>query len=83
MLLTTYYISNLNLLQDINFDYSNKGLDTNYNETTQSKPVPYIEPSSPESNQPLREYLLNEEGEMYEVKDPTQVRGRSKIIVYV
>lgn len=83
MLLTTYYISNLNLLQDINFDYSNKGLDTNYNETTQGQPVPYIEPSSSESNQPLREYLLNEEGEMYEVKDPAQVRGRSKIIVYV
>ncbi|CUM56092.1 uncharacterized protein AC631_01463 [Debaryomyces fabryi] len=83
MLLTTYYISNLNLLQDINFDYSNRGLDSNYNETIQNRPVPYIEPTSPDSNQPLREYLLNENGEMYEVQDPAQVIGRSKIIVYV
>ena len=83
MLLTTYYISNLNLLQDINFDYSNKGLESAYNETMQNRPVPYIEPTSPDSNTPLKEYLLNENGEMYEVHNPEQVRGRKKIIVYV
>lgn len=83
MLLTTYYIANLNLLQDINFDYSNQGLDSTYNETIQNKPVPYIEPTTPGSNQPLKEYLLNENGEMYEIHNPMQVRGRNKIIVYL
>lgn len=84
MLLTTYYISNLNLLQDINFDYSSKGLDDTYNlPPTPMHPSKYTGLTDPNSNGTLREYFLNEDGEMYEIQDQAQKIGRDKIIVYI
>lgn len=80
MLMTTYYISNLNLLSDINFDYSDRGIDTQYNETKQ--PYSQYGDIDSETGRPLKEYILNDNGEMYEVNSQMQVRGRNKIIVY-
>lgn len=81
MFLTTLYISRLNLLDDINFDFSEKGVQKKFNEPL---PEPSIqrELTDPETGQPLREFYLNENGEMYEIDDTMDVKGKNKIIVY-
>lgn len=86
MFLTTLYISRLNLLEDINFDYSNRGVDREYNEKQMAQSQGYHAVDDglydPQSGKPLKEYYLNEHGEMYEIDDKMEVRGKNKIIVY-
>lgn len=86
MFLTTLYISRLNLLDDINFDYSNRGVDKEYNEKQMAQSHGYQAVDDglidPQSGKPLKEYYLNENGEMYEIDDKMEVRGKNKIVVY-
>lgn len=67
MFLTTLYISRMNLLEDVNFDYSKKGT-----ANPQSR-VP--------SHNALPQYYLNENGDMYPL-DNHDTRGKKKIVVY-
>ncbi|ODV81196.1 uncharacterized protein CANTADRAFT_25418 [Suhomyces tanzawaensis NRRL Y-17324] len=80
MFLTTLYISRLNLLDDINFDFSEKGLSHEYN--TKQGHVPLAPHLNPLTGEPLKEYYLNEHGEMYQLDETMDVRGKNKIIVY-
>lgn len=88
MFLTTLYISRLNLLDDLNFDYSNRGLTKGFNKSISSgSTVDFNEALKndlidPTSGQPLKEYYLNETGEMFELNNDFDVRGKHKIIVY-
>lgn len=88
MFLTTLYISRLNLLSELNFDYSNKGLEKEFNKSlSDGSTVNFNQDHGddlldPRSGQPLRQYYLNEMGEMYELTDEFDVRGKNKIIVY-
>ncbi|EGV63790.1 hypothetical protein CANTEDRAFT_113831 [Yamadazyma tenuis ATCC 10573] len=81
--LTILYISRMNLLTDLNFDFADKGLQAEYNASVSSgyneKDNDLIDPTS---GQPLREYYLNEMGEMFEMTNDFDVRGKTKIIVY-
>ncbi|QRG38107.1 hypothetical protein FDK38_002499 [Candidozyma auris] len=70
MFLTTLYISKMNLLEDVNFDYSGQG--------TISKPQSRI-PSQQHENLP--QYYLTESGDMYPL-DNHDTRGKKKIVVY-
>lgn len=81
MFLTTLYISRLNLLNDINFDYSDKGLNEAYNEPLDEK-RPYDDLRDPMTGQPLKEFFLDESGDMYEIQHRLEVEGKNKIIVY-
>lgn len=75
MFLTTLYISRLNLLDDLNFDYSSKGLSDEFN-----KPKP-----KPIETEDLQEFYLNENGEMYAVTEDWEkdkYRKNNKILVY-
>ncbi|CUM64452.1 uncharacterized protein PRCAT00002056001 [Priceomyces carsonii] len=72
--LTTLYISRLNLLHDINFDYSDEGLDKEYNHLAAG--------SGNLQDNDLKRYFLNEHGEMYEINDSMDLKNRNKIIVY-
>lgn len=83
MFLTTLYISRLNLLNDINFDFSNQGLNKKYNMSQDT----LHEQGSPNNHtdKPLKEYYLTESGEMYEITDEWQRlnhQGKNKILVY-
>lgn len=85
--LTVLYISRMNLLDDLNFDYSNQGLQNEFNKSLESSSVDYNEKHKddlldPTSGQPLKQYWLNEQGEMFELNDEFDVRGKHKIIVY-
>ncbi|CAH6722573.1 hypothetical protein CLIB1444_10S01508 [[Candida] jaroonii] len=88
MFLTTLYISRLNLLTELNFDYSHKGLEKEFNKSlSDGSTVNFNQEHNddlldPRSGQPLRQYYLNEVGEMYELTDDFDVRGKNKIIVY-
>lgn len=87
MFLTTLYISRMNLLDDLNFDYSNRGLTKGFNASISSESLSYNNEKSnelidPTSGQPLKEYYLNESGEMFELTNDFDVRGKHKIIVY-
>lgn len=88
MFLTTLYISRMNLLDDLNFDYSNRGLSKGFNKSISSgSTVNFNQENSddlidPTSGQPLKEYYLNESGEMFELTNEFDVRGKHKIIVY-
>ncbi|KAK6453835.1 uncharacterized protein RJT20DRAFT_63702 [Scheffersomyces xylosifermentans] len=81
--LTTLYISRLNLLNDINFDFSNRGLNQDFNKSSDTLHESKLLNS--ETGEPLKEYYLTETGEMYELTDQWQRdkhRGKNKIIVY-
>lgn len=85
--LTVLYISRMNLLGDLNFDYSNQGLQNEFNRSLESSSIDYNEKTKddlldPTSGQPLKQYWLNEQGEMFELNDEFDVRGKHKIIVY-
>ena len=79
MFLTTLYISRLNLLGELNFDYSKTGFDDNKSISDSSDDN---ELKDPTSGEPLKEYYLNEHGEMFEKSDAMDLRGKNKIIVY-
>lgn len=93
MFLTTLYISRMNLLEDINFDYS-QGVQraysqklrppTYYNEDIshgyQSDKTRVDEFPTPEQEYP--QYFLNESGEMYPLQQHQDTRGTRKMIVY-
>ncbi|KAI5962460.1 uncharacterized protein KGF55_003536 [Candida pseudojiufengensis] len=80
MFLTTLYISRLNLLEELNFDYGRKGLDDEFNKGRKSEKEPHYE----EEEEPLKEFYLNENGEMYELNehDKNLYKGKNKILVY-
>lgn len=72
MFLTTLYISKLNLLDDINFDYQEVG-------SHHSRALP---PMTQPEDMSLERYILNEKGEMYPVQGQMDIQGRNKILVY-
>lgn len=74
MFLTTLYISKLNLLDDINFDYQEVG--SNQSRISRIPPMPEPEELL------LQKFILNEKGEMYPVQGQMNVDGRNKILVY-
>jgi hypothetical protein len=74
MFLTTLYISKLNLLDDINFDYQEVG--SNQSRISRIPPMPEPEELL------LQKFILNEKGEMYPVQGQMNVEGRNKILVY-
>ncbi|KAK6462761.1 hypothetical protein DFJ63DRAFT_174640 [Scheffersomyces coipomensis] len=105
--LTTLYISRLNLLDEINFDFSNQGISRNYNNNQRNlSQDTLIQESTPKElrqrqrerekqqrkeeemavkEPPLKEYYLNEKGEMYELsneQEKEQHKGKNKILVY-
>ncbi|CAK7918743.1 hypothetical protein CAAN3_25S00188 [[Candida] anglica] len=94
MFITTKYISTLNLLDELNFDYSGKGSapqynaninkanDTMANSMLPPQPLPSSQMVDPYTGQPIKEYILNERGELYPINDQMEVRGREKILVY-
>ncbi|KAI3405945.2 hypothetical protein KGF56_001164 [Candida oxycetoniae] len=76
MFLTTLFISRLNLLEELNFDYDYKGLDDQFNRKPQGYTI---------ENEPLREFFLNENGEMYALNEDwekEQYKNNNKILVY-
>ncbi|EGW33968.1 uncharacterized protein SPAPADRAFT_59379 [Spathaspora passalidarum NRRL Y-27907] len=75
MFVTTLYISRLNLLQELNFDYSDQGLDDKFNKRG----------IVTEKEEDLKEFYLNENGEMFALTEDwekEQYKGRNKILVY-
>ena len=84
MFLTTLYISRLNLLEELNFDYDRRGLDDNFNKRRRSGGGFY---GDRHESEPLKEYYLNENGEMYALneeweKEELKQKGKNKILVY-
>lgn len=83
--LTILYISRMNLLNDLNFDYTDHGLQEQYNKSLSTGSDNYNQFNNelldPRGNK-LREYWLNEQGEMFELTEEFDVRGKNKIIVY-
>ena len=80
MFLTTLYISRLNLLEDLNFDYSTKGLSDEFN-----KPKKDRKKLEPKAEEQLQEFFLNENGEMYALTEDwekEQYKTHNKILVY-
>jgi hypothetical protein len=94
---TTYYISRLGLLNDLQFDFNDKH---GHLGPSQSTPPDQFAEEYPLAGKgmirerkieygidtatgaPLREYILNEDGHMYEVSNRMEVQGRNKILVY-
>ncbi|CAL1207192.1 unnamed protein product [Candida parapsilosis] len=77
MFLTTLYISRLNLLEDLNFDFDQRGLNNEFNSEANGKGVRGVEE--------LREFYLNENGEMYALHDDQErekYKHNNKILVY-
>lgn len=70
MFLTTLYISKLNMLDDINFDYQ---------EVDSLAKIPAM--PEPEEHG-LKKFILTEKGDMYPVQNQMEVQGRNKILVY-
>ena len=77
MFLTTLYISRLNLLEDLNFDYDQRGLNEEFNTRVTKKKTANIED--------LKEFYLNENGEMHALLDDEErekYKNNNKILVY-
>lgn len=81
MFLTTLYISRLNLLEDINFEYSSRGLAHGFNKSLSSQSTLNVD-TTDQKGQPLKEYYLTEAGEMYELSEDFDISNKNKIIVY-
>ncbi|KAK6202987.1 uncharacterized protein RJT21DRAFT_2349 [Scheffersomyces amazonensis] len=83
---TTLYISRLNLLDDINFDFSNKGISREYNKrNSQETLIQENKKEEEQEKEQLKEYYLNEKGEMYELQseeEREQHKSKNKILVY-
>lgn len=77
MFLTTVYISRLNLLEDINFDYSNRGLN---NESPAVRVDPAIDPAT---GKPWPQYYMKGDGEIIEYDGSFNTEGAHRLIVYV
>ncbi|KAF3989643.1 hypothetical protein FT663_02737 [Candidozyma haemuli var. vulneris] len=73
MFLTTLYISKMNLLEDVNFDYSKKGAVPN--------PQSRITSQHYSNDASLPQYYLTETGDMYPLENH-DTRGKKKIVVY-
>lgn len=71
MFLTILYISRLDLLEEVNFDYSRQGVNTN----------PPSRIVSQQQQPELPQYYLTESGDMYPLENH-DVRGKRKIVVY-
>lgn len=83
MFLTTLYISRLNLLNDINFDYSDRGLNTAFNEPQVLQEKSHFDDlKDPVTGERLKEFYLDNSGDMYEIQHRLEVQGKNKIIVY-
>lgn len=83
MFLTTLYISRLNLLNDINFDYSDRGLNTAFNEPQVLQEKSHFDDlTDPVTGERLKEFYLDNSGDMYEIQHRLEVQGKNKIIVY-
>lgn len=83
MFLTTLYISRLNLLNDINFDYSDRGLNTAFNEPQVLQEKSHFDDlTDPVTGERLKEFYLDNFGDMYEIQHRLEVQGKNKIIVY-
>ncbi|KAI5954295.1 hypothetical protein KGF54_002070 [Candida jiufengensis] len=82
MFLTTLYISRLNLLEELNFDYGHRGLNDEFNRSRIGEKN-YHEQLPPQQ-QPLKEFYLNENGEMYELNEHEResYKNKNKILVY-
>ncbi|CAK9437230.1 uncharacterized protein LODBEIA_P16080 [Lodderomyces beijingensis] len=79
MFSTTLYISRLNLLEELNIDYSSKGVDGT---SSKSRGQGYW---SEKDHKPLKEYYLNENGEMYALNEDWEKeehKDKNKILVY-
>lgn len=77
MFLTTLYISRLNLLEELNFDYDQRGLNEEFNKRTNEK--------KSWGGENLKEFYLNENGEMYALHDDEErekYKKNNKILVY-
>ena len=94
---TTYYISRLGLLNDLQFDFNDQH---GHLGASQGTPRDQFAEEYPLAGKgmirerkieygidtalgaPLREYILTEDGHMYEVSNRMEVQGRNKILVY-
>lgn len=85
MFLTTVYISRLNLLEDINFDYSNRGLSGKYNgDGPEARPVSTFDHTiDPTTGKPWPQYYMRPEGEIVEYDGSFNTNGVQRLIVYV
>ncbi|KAI5968265.1 hypothetical protein CANMA_002481 [Candida margitis] len=81
MFLTTLYISRLNLLEDLNFDFDQRGLNDEFN----VKAGDYRRGDNDGDKDRLKAFYLNENGEMYALHDNEEREKYSKnnkILVY-
>lgn len=86
MFLTTLYISKLNLLNDINFDYSNDGVNNYTQQPTsqQIKPISTFDHSiDPMTGKQWPQYFMQSDGEIVEYDGTFDTNGIQRIIVYV
>ncbi|KAG5420500.1 hypothetical protein I9W82_002381 [Candida metapsilosis] len=77
MFLTTLYISRLNLLEDLNFDYDQRGLNEEFNSRVTEKKTA--------NSEELKEFYLNENGEMHALlgdEEREKYKNNNKILVY-
>ncbi|CAI5755864.1 unnamed protein product [Candida verbasci] len=80
MFITTLYISRLNLLEDINFDFAEQGAV----EKPEKYPTQKHYNDLPPERTPLKEYYLNEHGEMYALNnemEKSQHKHKNKILL--
>lgn len=73
MFFTTLYISKMNLLEDVNFDYSRRGASQPQSRIPSQGGIP--------SQGALPQYFLDEKGDMYPLENH-DTRGKKKIVVY-
>ncbi|KAI5958843.1 hypothetical protein KGF57_002277 [Candida theae] len=79
MFLTTLYISRLNLLEDLNFDFDKRGLNEEFNTGLN------VEREWDVANEDLMKFYLNENGEMYALHNAEEIekyKDNNKILVY-
>lgn len=79
MFLTTMYISRLDLLEEVNFDFSGKGAVTHGPAGPQ-----LVDPSiDPATGKPIPQFFMRDNGEMIEYDGSYDVSAAHKMIVYV
>ncbi|ODV66429.1 hypothetical protein HYPBUDRAFT_153275 [Hyphopichia burtonii NRRL Y-1933] len=84
MFLTTLYISRLNLLNDINFDYSNSGTNDNFvNKTLHNRPQNFDPTIDPSTGRPWPQYYMKADGEIVRYDGSFNPTGIERLIVYL
>lgn len=91
MYLTTLYISRMNLLEDLNFEYSSRGAPREYNKGPPhysnhdpglASPQEYVPQQDGRLHTDIPQYYLSTNGQMYPILDQHDVRGTKKMMVY-